>query len=84
MNHVLELLKKHNVLYTEGAKDYVVRCLNPEHDDQSPSLRIDKVTGKMHCFSCGYKVNIFSHFGVVANHVSIKVAGIKDKLKALQ
>lgn len=84
MNHVLELLKKHNVPYTEGAKDYIVRCLNPEHDDQSPSLRIDKVTGKMHCFSCGYKVNIFTHFGVVANHVSIKVAGIKDKLKALQ
>jgi DNA primase len=83
MNHVLELLKKHNIYYTEAAKDYVVRCLNPEHDDSSPSLRIDKVTGKMHCFACGYKVNIFSHFGVVANHTSIKIAGLKEKLAKL-
>jgi len=84
MNHVLDLLNKHNIPYTEGAKDYVVKCLNPDHDDNSPSLRIDKVTGKMHCFSCGYKVNIFSHFGVVGNFVSIKVAGLKEKLKNLQ
>lgn len=83
MNHVLELLKKHNVYYTESAKDYVVACLNPEHNDSNPSLRIDKVTGKMHCFSCGYKVNIFTHFGVVANFTSIKIAGLKEKLNKL-
>lgn len=80
MNHVLDLLNKNNITYTESAKDYVVRCLNPEHQDKNPSLRIDKVTGKMHCFSCGYKRDIFSHFGILGNPVSIKVAKLKEKI----
>ena len=33
-------------------KDYVVSCLNPEHDDKNPSMRIDQITGIFNCFSC--------------------------------
>lgn len=82
-DHVLDLLKKHDINFTTSAKDYVVKCLNPEHNDTNPSFRIDKVTGVAHCFSCGYKTNIFKHFGVVANFTSIKVAKLKQKLKDL-
>lgn len=82
-DHVLELLKKEGVSFTVSAKDYVVKCLNPEHNDSNPSFRIDKITGVAHCFSCGYKTNIFKHFGVVANFTSIKVAKLKQKLKDL-
>lgn len=82
-DYVLDLLKKHEVAFTVGAKDYVVKCLNPEHNDSNPSFRIDKLTGVAHCFSCGYKTNIFKHFGVVANFTSIKVAKLKQKLKDL-
>ena len=82
-DYVLDLLKKHEVAFTVGAKDYVVKCLNPEHNDSNPSFRIDKITGIAHCFSCGYKTNIFKHFGVVANFTSIKVAKLKQKLKDL-
>ena len=83
-DHVLDLLKKHNISFSISAKDYVVKCLNPEHNDSNPSFRIDKITGVCHCFSCGYKTNIFKHFGVVANFTSIKVAKLKQKLKDLK
>ena len=82
-DHVLDLLKKHDISFTTSAKDYVVKCLNPEHNDNNPSFRIDKITGVAHCFSCGYKTNIFKHFGIVANFTSIKVAKLKQKLKDL-
>ena len=37
----------------------------------------------MHCFSCGLKGSIFGHFGVISNFTSIKVALLKEKLRAL-
>ena len=83
-NHVLDLINKQGLRYTESAKDYVIACLNPEHTDSNPSFRVDKLTGMTHCFSCGYKVNIFKHFGVVGNHTSIRVAKLKQKLQDLQ
>lgn len=80
---VLDLLKKQNISFTVSGRDYVTRCLNPEHNDNNPSFRIDKVTGICHCFSCGYKNNIFKHFGVVSNFASIKIAKLKEKLNDL-
>lgn len=81
---VLELLKDKGISFTISGKDYVTKCLNPEHTDTNPSFRIDRVTGICHCFSCGFKANIFKHFGILTNNVSIRVAKIKEKLKALQ
>lgn len=60
---VREILEKNQVKYVEKAGDFIVPCLNPEHQDLNPSLRIDIQTGKFHCFSCGFKGNIFSYFG---------------------
>lgn len=83
MDPVLDLLKKQDIYYQASGKDYLVKCLNPEHDDKNPSCRIDKVTGVTHCFSCGFKTNIFKHFGILTNHTSIKVAKLKQKLKTI-
>lgn len=83
MDPVLDLLKKQNIYYQASGKDYLVKCLNPEHDDKNPSCRIDKVTGVTHCFSCGFKTNIFKHFGILTNHTSIKIAKLKEKLKSV-
>jgi DNA primase len=77
---VLDLLNTKNLAFTVSGRDYLIKCLNPEHDDSSPSFRIDKVTGVAHCFSCGFKTNIFKHFGILTNHTSIKVAKLKQKL----
>jgi DNA primase len=80
---VLELLQKHNLVYKLSGRDYVVKCLNPEHDDSNPSFRIDRVTGVAHCFSCGFKTNVFKHFGIFTNPVPIKIAKLKQKLREL-
>lgn len=81
---VLELLKVKNVAFTISGKDYVTKCFNPEHNDSNPSFRIDKTSGIAHCFSCGYKMNIFKYYGVLTNNVSIRIVKLKEKLKALK
>ncbi len=83
-DHVLDLLNKQNISFTVGGRDYLIRCLNPEHDDSNPSFRVDRVTGVSHCFSCGFKTNIFKHFGVVGNFTSIKVAKTKREVERVK
>ena len=81
---VLELLKDKGVPFSISGKDYVTKCFNPEHNDSNPSFRIDKSTGIAHCFSCGFKTNIFKFYGLLTNNISIRVVKLKNKLKALQ
>lgn len=66
---VEELLEKQKIYYKNSGKDIVIRCINPEHDDTNPSMRIDKVTGVYHCFSCGYKGNLFNKFNIVTSRI---------------
>ena len=80
---VLDLLNKQGLAFTVSGRDYLIRCLNPDHNDSNPSCRVDKVTGITHCFSCGFKANLFKHFGIIGNFTSIKVAKLKEKLKEL-
>lgn len=83
-NIVENLLKDKNVTYRIQGADFVTLCLNPEHEDNNPSMRIDKVDGKFHCLSCGFKGNIFKYFGILTNHTSIRVAKLKEKLRELK
>lgn len=80
---VLDLLNKNNVAFKISGRDYVAKCFNPEHDDSNPSFRIDRLTGVAHCFSCGFKTNIFKYFGVFTNPVPIKIAKLKQKIREL-
>ncbi len=80
---VLELLKSKGISYSISGKDYVTKCFNPEHTDTNPSFRIDRLTGICHCFSCGFKCNLFKFYGLLSNNVSVRVAKLKEKLKAL-
>ena len=64
---VLELIQSNKLEYKVSGKDFLIRCLNPEHNDRDPSLRIDKLTGIGHCFSCGFKLNIYKYFGLIDN-----------------
>lgn len=81
---VLELLQKNNLAYQVSGRDYLIKCLNPEHEDSNPSFRVDKVNGVAHCFSCGFKTNVFKFFGVFTNPVPIKIAALKEKLAELK
>ena len=82
-NPVQELLDKHGITYNIGGRDFVTRCFNPEHDDSNPSFRIDRTSGVGHCFSCGFKFNIFKYYGVLTNNVNLKTIKLKEKLKAV-
>ncbi len=83
-DEVEKLLQDKGIYFTISGSDYLIKCLNPEHSDNHPSFRIDKIKGIGHCFSCGFKVNIFKYFGIITNQVNIKVATLKEKLNALK
>lgn len=80
---VFELLQKNNISATSSGRDWITRCLNPDHDDSNPSFRIDKTTGVAHCFSCGFKTNIFKYFGLTSQPNNVKIAKLKKKLTDL-
>lgn len=43
-------------------------------------MRIDQVTGIFNCFSCGFKGNLFTHFGHKADKMEIKRQLLKKKI----
>lgn len=75
-----EILNKKKIHYNPKGRDLLIRCLNPEHEDKHPSMRIDKITGVFQCWSCGFKGNIFNHFGTKGNILQIKRQKFKDKI----
>jgi len=76
---VEELLRSQDIEFRQSGKDYLIRCLNPDHEDRNPSLRIDKTTGIFNCLSCGHSGNLFYHFGEKPNWLQIR----REKLKVL-
>jgi DNA primase len=74
-----ELLQEKRIEYKVSGRDFLVKCLNPEHADTHPSMRIDQVTGIFNCFSCGFRGNAFTHFGEAANFLDIR----RQKLKTV-
>lgn len=79
--NVEELLIAKSIPYIPKGKDFVVKCLNPEHADRNPSMRIDRITGIFNCFSCEYKGNVFYLFGEKANQLQIKKELLKKKIR---
>lgn len=78
---VEELLVSKQVYFIPKGADCVVTCLNPEHPDKNPSMRIDKITGIFGCFTCGYRGNIFTHFGEKANQLQLRRELLKRKIR---
>ena len=79
-----DLLREKKIQYTLSGRDALIHCLNPEHDDNSPSMRVDKVTGIFHCFSCGYKGNLFTYFGAPASPLEVRMHRIKEKVNKVK
>ena len=74
-----ELLTAQGIEFRPSGKDYLIRCLNPDHEDRNPSLRIDKTTGIFNCLSCGYSGNLFNHFGEKPDWLQIR----RERLKTM-
>ncbi len=49
---------------TDKGDKLVVRCFNPDHADNNPSMQINKHTGVFYCFSCTFSGNIYNHFNI--------------------
>jgi len=79
-----DLLKEKGIHYQISGKDAKIHCLNPEHDDTNPSMRVDRVTGIFHCFSCGFKGNLFTHFGQPSSPLEVKLHRIKEKIQKVK
>ncbi len=79
--NVEELLQNKDVPFVPKGKDYVVSCLNPEHADRNPSMRVDQITGIFQCFSCGYKGSLFVHFGEKASLLHLRRELVKKKIR---
>jgi len=77
---VEELLKSKDIHFIPKGSDFTVRCFNPEHNDKNPSMRIDQLTGIFQCFSCGFKGNVFKHFGEKANQLQLRRELLKRKI----
>lgn len=80
MMTVTELLISKNIATKESGQSILVKCLNPAHEDNNPSMRINATTGDSHCFACGHSVNIYRHFGIQLNKVNTKVFKLLAKL----
>ena len=77
---VERILRDNDIYFMQKGADFLVSCLNPEHADRNPSMRIDQITGIFQCFSCSYKGNLFNHFGERANQLQQQRDLFKKKL----
>ena len=76
----LELLDKQKMPYKVSGNDLLIKCLNPDHDDTNPSMRVDKISGVFHCFACGYKGNLLQRFNVYRSRTQIVREKLKEKI----
>ena len=78
--NVEELLTSKDVYFMPKGKDLIVSCLNEEHADKNPSMRIDQITGVFNCFSCGFKGNVFNFYGEETSSLQLKRENLKRKI----
>lgn len=73
MISVQELLLQQKIHFRPvGNGNFLVSCLSPRHDDKNPSMRINGATGAAVCFSCGYSLNLYTHFGILDSKINAK------------
>ena len=81
---VKELLEERGVKFQSKGRDYQVHCFNPEHDDNNPSMNIDKISGVFNCLSCGYAGDIFKYYNVAKKSlVNEKVLSLLESINKL-
>ena len=78
--NVEELLKEKDISFTPKGRDFVVRCLNPDHEDRNPSMRVDQITGIFNCFACHFKGNLFTLFGEKTSQLQMRREIVKRKI----
>ena len=77
---VEELLNNKKITFQPKGKDFLVSCLNPNHADRNPSMRVDQITGVYNCFSCGFKGNVFTLYGEKVSQLQIRRELLRRKI----
>jgi|TARA_B110000908_G_C10262223_1_gene460232 DNA primase len=81
---VEKLLTDKDVTFHSKGKDLLIKCFNPEHEDENPSMRVDREDGMYHCLGCGYKGNVFTRFNRYRNIFNSRVNGVKELITELR
>ena len=81
---VIDLLEQEGIAFTPKGVDFIVQCLNPDHEDNNPSMRVDSVSGIFQCFSCGFKGNIFTHYEETPDFLQIQRNGLKRTINKVR
>lgn len=84
--NVLELLDMKGIEYKDTGGDILIRCLNPDHIDSHPSLRVDRETGVFHCLSCGFGKgipSIYHFFNEDLFRQSPRLVTVRKRIKEL-
>jgi DNA primase len=81
--NVEELLNKKDLKFRPSGNDYLIECLNPDHDDSNPSMRVDKITGVFHCLACSFAGSIYKHFNINVSMLDNRVLFLKSKIRAM-
>ena len=79
--NVEDLLVSKKIDFRTSGKDFLIKCLNPEHDDSNPSMRVDQVMGIFQCMSCGFKGNLFYLMGETPDRVQTAREKIRRKIE---
>ena len=82
---VKDLLQDKHITFKSRGRDYIVKCLNPDHEDRNPSMRIDKISGVFNCLSCGFAGDIFKYFNInKEKFIDIKVKEVMEQISKLR
>lgn len=81
---VKDVLESHNIEFKYSTRDYIIKCLNPEHEDNKPSCNVDKLSGIYHCWSCGDAGNIYQYFELeIPSYIHRKAAKLQEEITKL-
>ena len=76
--NVLDVLKELGIEYKNAGPDNVkIKCINPDHHENNPSMFVHRETGMLYCFGCHCKGNLFT----LLNKVGITNGESKQFLK---
>ena len=72
MNEVEQIFEEEQIEYKATGSGYLIRCINPEHEDVNPSMLVNKVTGHATCLSCNFRTNVVEYYNRTVNFLTRK------------
>ena len=78
---VERVLNKHGIEHKSVGSSFLIRCLSPDHEDNNPSMLVNKYTGSAKCMSCQEFYNVFKLFNEKTDFMTIRKEKFREKLR---